>query len=88
MNITIVISPLDADIDALTKENVDGSYTIFVNNHLSDERAKRAILHEIFHIKNNDFSSFQHASILERMLRESNYFEKELEEINFYYHII
>lgn len=88
MNITIVISPLDADVDALTKANNDGSYTIMVNNNLCEERAKKAILHEVFHIKNGDFSKFQHASLLERMLRESNFLDEELEEINFYYHII
>lgn len=88
MNINIVVSPLEPSVDALTKLNDDGSYTIFVNNKLCEDRARKAILHEVFHIKNNDFNDFHHASLIERMLRESNFLDEELDGINFYYHVI
>lgn len=88
MNINIVIAPLERGIEALTRCNEDGSFTIIVNNSLSQEKAHKAILHEVFHIRNNDFSKFEHANILEKMLRESNYLEQELEDINFYYHVV
>lgn len=56
MNINIVIAPLERGIDALTRCNEDGSYTILINNNLSQEKAHKALLHEVFHIKNDDFS--------------------------------
>lgn len=88
MNINIIITQLEPDVDATTTPNEDGTYTIALNSNLSEFKAKKAILHEVFHIKNDDFSEHQHASLLERMLRESNYLEEELEGINFYYHVI
>lgn len=88
MNINILIAPLERGVNALTKENCDGSYTILVNNNLCEEKAHKAILHEVFHIKNDDFYKFEHVSLLERMLHESNYLEDELEGINFYYHVV
>ncbi len=88
MNINVIITSLASDVDALTTQNPDGTYTIAVNASLSDERARKAILHEVFHIKNDDFTDFQHASLVERMLNESNYLDEELTDINFYYHVV
>lgn len=88
MNINIIITQLEPDVDATTTPNEDGTYTIALNSNLSGYKAKKAILHEVFHIKNDDFSEHQHASLLEKMLRESNYLEDELEGINFYYHVV
>lgn len=88
MNINIIIMPLEPDVDAVTVPNADGTYTITVNSSLSEERAKKAILHEVFHIKNDDFSDFQHTSLIERMLRESDYLNEEVSDINFFYHVV
>lgn len=88
MSINIIIAYLGPDVEATTTPNEDGSYTIAVNSSLSESRAKQAILHEIFHIKNDDFNDFQHASLIERMLRESNFLDEQLDGINFYYHVI
>lgn len=88
MNINIIIAYLGSNIEAMTTQNSDGSYTIAVNASLSEERAKKAILHEVFHIKNDDFGDFQHASLIERMLRESDYLNEEVADINFFYHVV
>lgn len=88
MNINIVIAPLERGVDAVTRCNEDGSYTILINNSLSQEKAHKALLHEVFHIKNDDFSKFEHANLLEKMLRESDYLTQELEDINFYWNVI
>lgn len=88
MNINIVIAPLERGIDALTRCNEDGSYTVLINNNLCEERAKKALLHEITHIIKDDFSSFEKASLLERMLRASDYLNQELEDINFYWNVV
>lgn len=42
-------------IDATAIPNDDGTYTIYVNSRLSIERQRKAYLHEIRHIKNDDF---------------------------------
>lgn len=88
MNVNIIITRLEFDVNAITTPNNDGSYTIAVNSRLSAQAQRKAILHEISHIVNDDFSDFQHASIIERMLNESNYLESNLSDINFYYHIV
>lgn len=88
MNVNIIITQLEPGIDAVTTPNDDGTYTIAINNKLCEERAKKALLHEITHIKKDDFSSFEKVSLLERMLRESNYLETEIEDINFYWNVV
>ena len=88
MNINIIITRLEYGIDAVTTPNDDGTYTIAINSNLCEERARKALLHEITHIKNDDFSNFEKASLLERMLRESNYLEQEVEDINFYWYVV
>ncbi len=35
--------------------NEDGSYTIFIDNRLDEERRRQAFLHAINHIKSGDF---------------------------------
>lgn len=72
----------------MTRLNEDDTYTVMIDDSLSREQAFKELLHEISHIKGNDFSSETQATLLEGMLRESNYLEEELEEINFYYHVI
>lgn len=38
--------------------NPDGSYTIFINAKLSVEMQRKVYLHELKHIKNNDFEKY------------------------------
>lgn len=88
MNVNIILARLEYGIDAITTPNEDGTYTIAINSNLCEERAKKALLHEITHIKKGDFSSYEKASLLERMLRESDYLNQELEDINFYWNVV
>lgn len=37
--------------------NDDGTFTIYINSLLSSERQRKALKHEIKHIKNGDFYS-------------------------------
>lgn len=59
MNINIIITRLEYGIDAVTTPNDDGTYTIAINNKLCEERAKKALLHEITHIKKTTFQSLK-----------------------------
>ena len=88
MNINIILARLPRRVHAMTRLNEDDTYTVMIDDSLSREQAFKELLHEISHIKGNDFSSETQATLLEGMLRESNYLEEELEEINFYCHII
>lgn len=42
-------------VGATAIPNDDGTYTVYVNSRLSIERQRRAYLHEVRHIKNDDF---------------------------------
>lgn len=42
-------------VNATTAANDDGSYTIFINVNLSDQKRLESYLHELRHISNGDF---------------------------------
>ena len=55
MTIILTYQPLPSHVPALVHANCDDSYTIIVNNNLSDASKKDAIRHEVCHIMGNDF---------------------------------
>lgn len=55
-NINCLILDLPVSIYAFTKSNSDGTYTIILNARNSFEKQYKSYLHEVRHIKNNDFS--------------------------------
>lgn len=55
MTIILTYQTLPSHIPALVHANCDDSYTIIVNNNLSDASKKDAIKHEVCHIMGNDF---------------------------------
>ena len=88
MNINIILARLPRRVHALTRLNEDSTYTILLDTGLSREQAIKELLHELSHIKGNDFSSETQATLLEGMVRQSNFISEGFEDINFYYHII
>lgn len=52
--IVVVYHTLPSRVPAIVHQNPDDSYTIIVNNRLSDEKQKEAIQHEIKHILEGD----------------------------------
>ena len=42
-------------VNATSAMNCDGSYSIFINDQLSDEKRLESYLHELKHIFNKDF---------------------------------
>lgn len=88
MNINIVLANLPQKVHALTKLNEDDTYTILLDANLSREQAIKELLHELSHIKTNDFSVHEQASLLEHMVRESDFISDAFEDINFYCHIV
>lgn len=55
--INIKFHKLPYTIEALCACNTDNSHTIIVNDRLSPERQKEAVLHELEHINNDDFNN-------------------------------
>lgn len=87
MNINLIITPLRPTQTAVIHANDDGTYTILVNSHKSELAQREGVLHELSHIRHNDFSSEVHANLLEK-ITHNRILEEELETINFYYHVI
>lgn len=46
---------LPCKVKAVSTENEDGSYTVFLNNKLTYEQNRESYLHELRHIQGNDF---------------------------------
>lgn len=51
----IVLLDLPCTIKGLTAKDENDFYTIYINARFSDKQQMEAFLHEIEHIKNNDF---------------------------------
>lgn len=68
MCIILVYQDMPCHVRALTNANDDGSYTIIINARLSHEMQKSAVLHELMHIKGNDFDAEIQADLLEKMM--------------------
>lgn len=45
----------DMEVNEVVTENEDGSYTIFINSNLCEEKRLKAIQHAFHHITNCDF---------------------------------
>ena len=60
-NIDVYIYYVDMpySISSNVVDNGDGSYTLYLNSRLSYEKNLEGYLHEMKHINNNDFNSFE-----------------------------
>lgn len=61
----VFLKNLPTSVRALTTENSDGTYTIFINSRLSYEQQCNEYKHEIGHIGNYDFEKDCNVSELE-----------------------
>lgn len=68
-------------------EDVD-THNIYINKNLPHERMREEIKHELSHIIRDDFYLDHHVNLVEQMVRRTCIDEAELENINFYHHII
>ena len=68
-------------------EDID-THNIYINKNLSHDRMREEIKHELMHIINDDFYLDQHVNLVERMVRMSQLEDGDLNEIDFYHHII
>lgn len=70
--IRTVMANLPNDIKGFSIETPDGWTTIVLNQNLSHEKNKESYLHELDHIKNDDFYSEEHADLIEYNAHNSN----------------
>lgn len=68
-------------------EDVD-THNIYINKNLPHERMREEIKHELSHIIRDDFYLDHHVNLVEQMVRRTCIDDAELENINFYHHII
>lgn len=88
MTINIIFASIPYTKASVTS-NIDGSYSIVVSKSLSQEQAKREVLHELGHIVDDDFGKDMQASMIEEMIRRSNIVpDKVDEDVEFYYHVV
>lgn len=88
MTINIIFASIP-HAKASATANADGSYSIIVSKSLSQEQAKKEVLHELGHIVDDDFGKDMQASMIEEMIRRSNIIpDKVAEDVEFYYHIV
>lgn len=52
--VRVVPFPVNS-VGGMVTPNEDGSFSIYINSNLSQERQKEALDHELDHIRNNDF---------------------------------
>lgn len=52
--VRVVPFPVNS-VGGMVMPNPDGSFSIYINSNLSQERQKQALDHELDHIRNNDF---------------------------------
>lgn len=84
MNVTLLYAELKPSQTAVVRENEDGSYTILINKNKCPERQIQGVLHELAHIKNDDFSNDLHADMVESLLHNANHCPRVAEDVEFY----
>ena len=84
MSIILTYQLLPHRIKALTHDNQDGSYTIIINNSISIELQRIAILHELLHIERDDFYTHYNANLIEKLAHSHNKQNVNLSKLQFY----
>lgn len=69
MIVTTHLLNLPCSVKGLAKANSDGSYTILLNSRLSFEQLQRTYIHEMRHIKEDDFHSELNVDVIEFIRR-------------------
>lgn len=86
MCINLVFTQLRKTQTAVLHLNEDGSHTILVNLNKSLEEQKLGVLHELSHIKHNDFHSEEHINLIERIAHDRE-LDEDIDE-EFFYHVV
>lgn len=66
----------------------DGVHNIYIRKNMSIEDMRNEIKHELLHIINDDFYVEQHVNLVETMVRRQELSDDDMEEIDFYHHVL
>lgn len=88
LNVTLLYAELKPSQTAVVRENEDGSYTILINKNKCPERQIQGVLHELAHIKNDDFSNALHADMVEALLHNTTPCPRVAEDVEFYCRVV
>lgn len=88
LNATLLYAELKPSQTAVVRENEDGSYTILINKNKCPERQIQGVLHELAHIKNDDFSNDLHADMVESLLHNATPCPRVAEDVEFYCRVV
>lgn len=71
-DINIYFLDMPCKIGATVILEYDGTYSVYLNSRLTFERQKQSLIHEIRHIKNDDFFSTLSATEIENILHKDD----------------
>lgn len=66
----------------------EGVHNIYIRKNMSIEDMRNEIKHELLHIINDDFHVEQHVNLVETMVRRQVLSDDDMEEIDFYHHVL
>ena len=69
-------------------EECDDVHNIYINKNLPHDRMREEIKHELMHIINDDFYLNEHVNLVETMVRRQELSDDDMEQINFYFHVL
>lgn len=87
MCINLVFTQLRKTQTAVLHLNEDGSHTILVNLNKSLEEQRLGVLHELSHIKYNDFNSVSHVNVIEHITHDRDLSNSDIDE-EIFYHVV
>lgn len=86
MCINLIYTKLRRTQTATVIENEDGSHTILVNLNKPLDAQRVSVLHELGHIKHDDFHSEKHINLIERIAHDRE-LDEDIDE-EFFYHVV
>lgn len=86
MSINLIYTQLKKTQTAVVRLNEDGSHSILVNLNKPFDAQRVSVLHELGHIKHDDFHSKEHINLIERIAHDRE-LDEDIDE-EFFYHVI
>lgn len=86
MSINLIYTQLKKTQTAVVRLNEDGSHSILVNLNKPLDAQRVSVLHELGHIKHDDFHSEKHINLIERIAHDRE-LDEDIDE-EFFYHVV
>ena len=86
MSINLIYTQLKKTQTAVVRLNEDGSHSILVNLNKPFDAQRVSVLHELGHIKHDDFHSEKHINSIERIAHDRE-LDEDIDE-EFFYHVV